>query len=1069
MSNFKLNTQQQLAVDHTEGALLVLAGPGTGKTQLLSARAAHILKSTDSRPENILALTYTEKAAQNMRERLLSAIGVEGRKIVVKTFHGLGVELINMYPEYFWQGARLQPAPAAVELEIIELILQQLPHDHPYALMFYGQFTSLGRARSQISQAKKAGLTPNKLAALARHNVASLEALQDEYQELLNTRMSQKLFDNYRDLGERAQELSSGFDGLAPFRPVGEVLSESLNRAVEASIELGKTKPLSDWKSEWSAKAGTERVFKDVKRSQAMVALSEVYDQFQDEMFTKGYYDFDDMILEVIAQLEQHEDFRAQVQERFTHIMIDEFQDTNDAQFRLSYLIASHPAQEGRPNIMAVGDDDQAIYRFQGAQLSNIDNFTKSFTGTKEIVLTENYRSHQMVIDAAAKTADLIDFRLVDLRENLTKDIKQAADVPKGAIKHFVYQTEAEQLSGMVEAAQEAFEGGQQVAVLSRSHAPLEAIAALFHDQNIPVSYSRRSDVLQHNAVQLVLNISRLILSIQKFNKELTNELVVDIVGHPVFGIDPAELWQVGVEVRRNRRDADWLSILAGTDSETIRRVISWLHDLAVQANEQPAGVMLDYILGLRPLGEEDTQFSVRNYYLEQDSRYYLEALSAIHKLRSLVNEFSQKPHPDLHDFVSFMELNINHRVKITDESTFVSSDHAIELMSVHASKGLEFDHVFVIDAVESSWRPGGVRFRPPANLEAMRPHGDVDDDYARLMYVALTRAKSSITASSYRTDAHGRAVMPTPFVDHIEKIEVEQHALIEQVIERYLRWPEPPKLEQKQLLAPILSTYKMPVTHLLNFIDVTRGGPEEFIERNLLRLPSVKTASLAYGTAMHDALEFAQRKLNADKSIDLEQAQEAYKQSLVKQQLPVHDEKLRLSQGLELLGTLLRDNTVGLVPGDQPERVVSGVQLESGAIISGKLDVVRNTEEGMTVIDYKTGGGVSGFSTNNKKEQLKALKHQLQLTFYALLMRQSGSARANQKICGEMIYVEEEKVNRFRVAFEPSEDDIRRLELLIGAVWLRVQQLDWPDISAYTDDYAGVNNFIEDLISENR
>ena len=154
----ELNDEQRQAVDALEGPVLVVAGPGTGKTQLLSTRVANILKSTDAKPANVLCLTYTNKAAINMKERIIRLAGPEGGKLPVKTFHSFAGEIMNLYPDYFWNAARLGVAPDSVQLEVIESIVSQLPLDNPLALKFAGQYTLLSDIKRAIGLAKDAGL-----------------------------------------------------------------------------------------------------------------------------------------------------------------------------------------------------------------------------------------------------------------------------------------------------------------------------------------------------------------------------------------------------------------------------------------------------------------------------------------------------------------------------------------------------------------------------------------------------------------------------------------------------------------------------------------------------------------------------------------------------------------------------------------------------------------------------------------------------------------------------------------------------------------------------------------------
>ena len=153
----QLTDKQREAVEYIDGPLLVIAGPGTGKTQLLSMRVAQILKQTDANSSNILCLTFTNKAATNMRNRLQNLIGSDSLQVNVKTFHSLSAEIMNEYPDYFWNGAKLATAPDAVQTDIIEGILSRLPLDNPLAVKFAGNYTSISRVQKALKLTKEAG------------------------------------------------------------------------------------------------------------------------------------------------------------------------------------------------------------------------------------------------------------------------------------------------------------------------------------------------------------------------------------------------------------------------------------------------------------------------------------------------------------------------------------------------------------------------------------------------------------------------------------------------------------------------------------------------------------------------------------------------------------------------------------------------------------------------------------------------------------------------------------------------------------------------------------------------
>lgn len=1059
----KLNQRQKQAVDTLDGPLLVIAGPGTGKTQLLSARVASILEKTDAQPQNILCLTFTEKAATNMRERIISMIGPDARKVVVKTFHGLGSEIINEYPDYFYNAAKLNPAPDAVRLDYVDTLLSRLPLDNPLALRFAGQNTLVSDVQKAISRAKEAGLTPAKLLAVTQANLAYIKDIAEPLlQPLLDQRLSDTLVKEYASVVE---ELPDQGINISPIPDLGSILKQSLSEAIEAAQELGKSKPLTDWKADWSEVKDDRRVLKDGRRNEWWKALAGVYKDYQSMMHQNGYFDFADMILEVIVQLEQNETLRNDLQERFSYIMIDEFQDTNDAQFRLSYLLADHPAAEGRPNIMAVGDDDQAIYRFQGAEISNAQNFIDSFRDTKLIVLTENYRSHQSIIDASSLIADKIEHRLASKRSDIDKKITAKGDSPKGKVQHISYATHAHEISAAVDLIRQLYEKNNgSVAVLARKHGSLQQLALALHEAKVPIRYERKSNILDHEAVLLINQLLRLLLAIQRGNQEAANHLLSIILPNKAFGLDAVALWELAIKNRQQR--ADWLTSLIRHDNQAFKQLGEWLLELSREAQSQPLAVTIEHCLGLRQL--QDFTSPLKQHLLHsQMTDEYVQTISALQSLRSLAAEYARQE-PNLESFIRFMELNSKHGVVIADESAFVTGERAVELMTLHKAKGLEFDSVIVIDATDSDWSPGASRRKTPKNLETLQEYGEDADDYGRMMYVAATRAKSNLIFTSYRSNEHGTDVLSSPLIHEIERIEVdkEDEDLVP-IIETATLWPQLNHSNERLLLLPLVERYKLSATNLLNFLDLQKNGPRYFIERNLLRLPDIKTPALAYGTAIHAALKLAQNQTNAT-GLQFALIQKEFEEELKRQQLETVEETRYLQKGNKLLEKLLVRGLLELHKGSEAERSINDVRLGK-ATLSGSLDRIDVKSDGsIVIVDYKTGSPLAGqLTTRSKTEGMKAWKHRMQLVFYALLAREKGLVTNETQITGQMVYVESEKRTTFIREYQPTKQDLVQMEQLIYAVWECIETATWPDTAGYETNLSGTEAFIESLITK--
>jgi DNA helicase-2/ATP-dependent DNA helicase PcrA len=401
----------------------VVAGPGSGKTEILSLRVANILQKTDTKPSNILCLTFTESAAVNMRERLSKLIGQDAYRVTIYTFHSFGSDIIGKYPEYFYNGASFSPADKLMQMEVMTEIFNSLPLNNPLKVEHPEQgYIYLESALKAISGLKKTGLMPEEFEQILAENSEFYKKINPLLQ-VFDDRISEKI---YGDIKKLIKELKSFKTEKNNFgvRPLSQIVADSLERALEKCQEDENTKALSAWKEKWIKKdENGKRVFKDFLNVEKLASLSKIYKKYLESMYLKGYYDFDDMLLQTIHCLEKNPVLKYELQEQYQYILVDEFQDTNEAQMRLLRIIADAEVNEGRPNIMAVGDDDQAVYKFQGAEISNILDFRDSFDGVKIVTLKNNYRSTQDILDVATHVIRKGEERLENVVPEIQKTI----------------------------------------------------------------------------------------------------------------------------------------------------------------------------------------------------------------------------------------------------------------------------------------------------------------------------------------------------------------------------------------------------------------------------------------------------------------------------------------------------------------------------------------------------------------------------------------------------------------------------------------------------------------------
>lgn len=1056
----RLNAAQKEAVDAIDGPVLVVAGPGTGKTQLLSLRVANILRKTDADAANILCLTFTNKAATNMRERLYQLTGSASRKVVVRTFHSLAAEIMNQYADYFWSGAKLSVAPDAVQLEIIQSILATLPLDNPLASTFAGAFTALNDVKEGLKLAKEAGLTPDELRAVIELNLKYIGQIEPVITNALSPTLSAKKLDALRAAINNLPKQTTENNNL--LQPLNSVIQDSLALAIEEDLPTGKTAQTGKWKKRWlQIVDGQKGMFSERKRNQWWLELANIYEAYRDLLHQRGYYDYSDMLIEVLEQLQAQPDMLADLQERYQYVLIDEFQDTNAAQLRLAHLIADHYAANNRPNLMAVGDDDQSIFAFNGAELNNMLGFRRSYPDAKLIVLTENYRSTQAVLNVSKQIIEQAEDRLIKREPGLSKDLRaNQPAVKSAAIKRLAYPTRQHQQAALAEQIKAAWQTGEgSIAVLARTHDSLKQLAGILLQAGVPISYEQQSNVLQHEAVKQICGLAELAVGISDGNRAAVNAGLSALLRHPMWQLSPKTLWQLAIA---NYSQSDWLDSLLDHADPHLRQVAEWLVWLARLSHDQPVTTLVDHIIGLASSGDFESPF--RDYYLNYQklSNSYLESLSAVEILRSLANEFAGQE-ATLADFVRFVELNLSTNRVIADESWFNSGERAVQLLTVYRAKGLEFDHVFIVDAIENMWRPRAGGRTSPANLR-LQAYGEKDDDYVRLLYVAATRAKHSLIATSYSHDERGNQLLPTPLLEALPLSVVDQLSATKvQVLESDLRWPRLEISDERALLSDRLQKFSLSPTALINFLNVAEAGPQSFMDRHLLRLPTPRSPMGSYGSAVHAALETAQRLVNTAK-LESSTVLDRFDNALKAEHLAPVDFARYQTRGHSLLEQLLSGDKLGLNRGGLAEQRLADVLLGQ-ARLNGNLDRIDETSEQILISDYKTGKPLTNFTTKDRTKMVKAWRHRTQLLFYALLARSSGRFTASKPINTQMIYLEAEKSEQLRLRLVPQSDGLTRLERLIEAVWPHIQNLDFPDTTKYTADIDGILAFEQDLI----
>lgn len=1082
----KLNNAQRQAVDSIEGPLLVIAGPGTGKTELLSMRTASILQKTDTLPENILCLTFTDSGAAAMRERLAEIIGPNAYKVAIHTFHSFGTEVINQNAEFFYHGANFKPADELSSYELLTGIFDDLDHANPLVSKMNGEYTYLRDAMATISELKRAGLSSDELLSIVSANDFVLDIVEPDLTTVFAGKISTTMLAELVPIAERLAALDQPPLPLG-ITPLGNVLALSMAHAFDEAVQTGKTTPITAWRNEWMEKNKQgDYVFKSRKRHNKLRALASVYFMYLSRMEQAGLYDYDDMILNVVHGIETQPDLKYNLQEKFHYIMVDEFQDTNLAQLRILFDLTDNPALGGQPNIMAVGDDDQAIYSFQGADVNNIHAFRTHYEATGLVTLTDNYRSVKKVITHAREvivqgagrletTIESLDKTLVTHHETHTSDVMRV-ELPS-------ISEERAWVARNIAARIKQGASPSSITVLARRHSELiELLPHLYHHK-ILVNYERRDNVLDIDVIRAIELIASIAIALHQNRHDDANGLLPELLAHPAFAYTPELIWKVGLESYRNHKS--WMEVFE-THPE-LTELHGWLLSLAASADQESLERSIDTILGYSEEAEPSDYVSpIYHYYfskerLENEPDAYLVMLEALRTIRQKLREYRPNEVPRLANFIEFIRM---HRelgttiMSIRRQSDEISG--AINLMTAHKSKGLEFDTVYIINAVDTAW---GERVRSrsrlisyPENLK-ITPAGNTYDERLRLFFVAMTRARNHLVISSATSDDGGKNTLPASFIvgTTITSIDPEVPATPEHLTQQAeLTWrqfvADNPTASMKSLLAPQLETYKLSATHLNNFIDITRGGPTTFLLANLLKFPQARSAQASYGTAIHAALQRAHNYLAATgERKPIEDVLKDFENELTSEWLSKTDYAHYHKKGIASLTAFLASHYKAFNEQQKTELNFTGqAAVIDEARITGILDLADLTKTSIQVTDYKTGKPSRSWKGASDSEKVKLHKYKQQLMFYELLAKHSRDYSKLQYESGILQFIEPDETGEIlRLRAEYSKEELETFEKLICAVWRCIMNLDFPDTSQFDNSYKGVLAFETYLIDK--
>lgn len=964
----KLNPEQKEAVDTIEGPVMVVAGPGTGKTQILTLRIANIVAQSDTEPEQILALTFTESGVVAMRKRLVSIMGQDAYRVGIYTFHSFANSVIQNNPEEFPHIIGAQAITDIDQIAVLESILQE--HDFKRLKPFGDIFYYLKTIKSKISELKREGVSVDEFDAIVEKAQKDFDAIDDLYHE----------------------------------------------KGAHAGKMKGKYTDLQ----------------KQIEKNQD---LSVIYRMYQDRLHAEKAYDFDDMIMELLRALRENEDLLVSLQEEHQYVLVDEHQDTNNAQNKiLERLVNFHD----NPNLFVVGDEKQSIFRFQGASVENFFYFRDQYPEAKLITLQQNYRSTQTILHAA------------DSLIPASQALQSNNGSPEKQIGIAEFEDEKQEHVYIAERIMDVIESGvepSEIAVLYRNNKDAFPIAAVLEKHGIKHVIESDNDILSIPVVQDVL---RLLEAVEAFEPESFARLLYA----EFIGLDPFDVTRI-VRSAQQKRKKMLVDILASEkdlkDIGVSKESIPICVDLAAkiktwkQASQTKTAVsFLEQML--RESGV------LENIMAKPEPAEALDAIDAFFDIaRSLERANADATATDLWQHVVLLrqhDLNIKTK-KGSSKTGFV------RLMTAHRSKGLEFEHVFIPGVVDGVWGNAKKREMLPL-LEDVYKMTDTDvevdsqqtDDERRLFFVALTRAKHAVMLSYATMRGDGRETLPSQFIGEIK----QEHVEMVDTTDFVSSWPEKQSVlfkenivaglqnkeyaeQMKEFIREKLFSQGLSVSALNNYLK----SPWLFFFRNLVRMPSAQTRSQIYGNAVHDTLEHffnIGKQQGGDPGVAT--LLELYEKKLQSQTVSKHDYDELLQKGLSSLENWYKERSETWTFDVRNEFRINGVHLRGDTEnirLTGILDKLEFVSDAhVRVVDYKTGkpkteGQVRGTTKDSDGEYYR------QLIFYKLLLRYFADGQYVMD-SAQLEFIEPDTKGGLRhYEFAISDEEVDELENLIEKV----------------------------------
>ena len=789
-----LTPRQRKAVTHGDGPLLIVAGAGTGKTTVLTRRIAWLIAEKRARPSEILALTFTEKAAAEMQERVDRLVPYGYTDSVISTFHAFGDRLLR---------------------------------EHALEAGLSDRSTVLSR--------------PEQVIFLREH-------------------LFELPLDRYRPLGD-------------PTRFLG-ALATLFSRARDEDVTPSRYETAARELAEIAAESDDDALKEEAAEQAELAAAYVVYERL---MRAADRIDFGDQVGLALRLLRDHPAILAGERGRYRHILVDEFQDTNHAQFELVKLLAGGPSA----NVTVVGDDDQSIYRFRGAALSNILGFRAAYPRAGRVVLIENFRSRQTILDAAHRLIEHNDPDRLEAKEGIDKRLraKSAFRRPEpvgGAIELLGFATGSDEADAIAERIAASINDGRPAgdhAVLVRGNRDADPFLRSLNMRRIPWRFSGTAGLYQQPEVRVLVSFLRAVA-------DATDSVsCYDLATSEIFGLAAEEVTRALNAASRRRMSLEAALREASTHPETapfgrralevVQRLLASIDRHRSMSSERTTGELLYHFMTSsgwlgRLMREADDTGDER---VQNVARFF----EIVRRQSALLRD----------DRLPFLVEQLDTLIGAGDDPSTaevdVDSGDAVHVLTYHRAKGLEFPMVFMVGLVEDRFPSRDRRdaLALPASLGRDAP---ADGDHhlseeRRLFYVGMTRAAEELVLSWAVDYGGGRARRMSQFVHEALDLSpaTPTGTLRPSAIERLARNDRaaaPARTEGPHAVGLDDRQLTLSFGQINDYLEC----PARYRYAHMIRIPTPASHQMAYGRALHAAVQGFHRRQMRNEPMSLDE-----------------------------------------------------------------------------------------------------------------------------------------------------------------------------------------------------